>query len=97
MGATLKDVALKAGVSVKTVSNVVNGYIHVTEEMRERVHSALKELNYQPNLPARYLRTKHVEVLAFVIPDLSNAYFSDIGNAVIDAAASQSYTVLIDH
>jgi len=97
VGATLKDVALKAGVSVKTVSNVVNGYIHVTEEMRERVHSALKELNYQPNLPARYLRTKHVGVLAFVIPDLSNAYFSDIGNAVIDAAASQSYTVLIDH
>jgi DNA-binding LacI/PurR family transcriptional regulator len=97
VGATLKDVALKAGVSVKTVSNVVNGYVHVTEDMRARVLAALKELNYQPNLSARYLRTKHVGVLAFVIPDLSNAYFSDIGNSIIDAAASQSYTVLIDH
>lgn len=97
MGATLKDVALKAGVSVKTVSNVVNGYVHVTEDMRARVLSALKELNYQPNLSARYLRTKHMGVLTFVIPDLSNAYFSDIGNAIIDAAAAQSYTVLIDH
>jgi DNA-binding LacI/PurR family transcriptional regulator len=94
--ATLKDVAQRAGVSIKTVSNVVHGYIHVTDEVRERVRVALEELNYQPNLPARYLRTGHVGVLALVIPNLSNPYFSDIGNAVIAAAAARSYTVLID-
>jgi DNA-binding LacI/PurR family transcriptional regulator len=93
---TLKDVAQRAGVSIKTVSNVVRGYPHVTEEMRERVRAALEDLKYQPNLPARYLRTGRVGVLALAIPDLSNPYFADIGRAIIAAAAARSYTVLID-
>lgn len=96
MTATLKDVAQRAGVSIKTVSNVVHDYAHVTEEVRKRVHTALEDLNYQPNLPARYLRSGRVGVLAFAIPDLGNPYFSDIGNAIIAAASSRSYTVLID-
>ena len=96
MVATLKDVAQRAGVSIKTVSNVVHGYIHVTDEVRERVHMALEELHYQPNLPARYLRTGRVGVLALAIPTLSNSYFSEVGNAIIAAAAARSYTVLID-
>lgn len=96
MPITLKDVAQRAGVSIKTVSNVVNGYEHVTDEMRERVQVALKELQYQPNLPARYLRKGRVGVLAFAIPNLSNPYFADIGNAIIAAAAARSSAVLID-
>jgi DNA-binding LacI/PurR family transcriptional regulator len=64
--------------------------------MRERVKVALEELNYQPNLSARYLRKGRSGILAFAIPDLSNVYFSDIGNAIISAAATRSYTVLID-
>lgn len=96
MTVTLKDVAQRAGVSIKTVSNVVHGYIHVTEEMRERVRVALEELNYQPNLPARYLRSGRVGVLALAVPELNNSHFADIANAVIAAAAAQSYTVLID-
>ena len=96
MAATLKDVAQRAGVSIKTVSNVVHGYVHVTDEVRERVQAALAELQYQPNLPARYLRTGRVGVLAFAIPELNNPYYADIGNAIIAAAATRSYTVLID-
>lgn len=96
MVATLKDVAQRAGVSIKTVSNVVHGYVHVTDEMRERVQAALEELQYQPNLPARYLRTGRVGVLAFAIPNLNNPYFADLGNAIVTAAAARSYTVLID-
>lgn len=96
MAATLKDVAQRAGVSIKTVSNVVHDYEHVTDEVRERVRAALEDLNYQPNLPARYLRNGRVGVLAFAFPDLSNPYFSDIGNAIIAAASARSYTVLID-
>jgi DNA-binding LacI/PurR family transcriptional regulator len=49
---SLKDVALHAGVSIKTVSNVVNGYQHVTPAMRERVQRSIDELGYQPNLTA---------------------------------------------
>lgn len=97
MTARLKDVALKAGVSIKTVSNVVNGSPHVTEEMRERVQAVLEELNYQPNLPARYLRNGRVGIIALAIPDLSNSYFADIGNAIVTAAAARGYTVLLDH
>lgn len=96
MAATLRDVAQRAGVSIKTVSNVVHGYAHVTDEMRDRVRAALVELQYQPNLPARYLRTGRVGVLAFAIPELSNPYFADVGKAIIAAAAARSYTVLID-
>lgn len=97
MTTTLRDVAQRAGVSTRTVSNVVNGYPHVTQEKRERVHAALKDLNYQPNLPARYLRKGKVGMLALAIPDLSNPYFSEIGNAVISAASTRFYAVLLDH
>jgi DNA-binding LacI/PurR family transcriptional regulator len=97
LAATLKDVARLAGVSVRTVSNVVNNYPYVTPEMRERVQVALEELNYQPNLSARYLRKGRTGILAFVMPDLNNAYFSELGNAIITAATAHTYTVLIDH
>lgn len=96
MPVTLKDVALRAGVSVRTVSNVVNNYPHVAPDMRERVKAALEELQYQPNLSARYLRSGRSGILAYAIPDLSNVYFSDIGNAIMAAAATHSYTVLVD-
>jgi DNA-binding LacI/PurR family transcriptional regulator len=96
LAATLKDVARRAGVSVRTVSNVVNNYPYVTPEMRARVKAAIEELNYQPNLSARYLRKGRSGILTFAIPDLSNVYFSEIGNAVTTAAAARSYTVLVE-
>ncbi|GCE30400.1 LacI family transcriptional regulator [Dictyobacter alpinus] len=96
MAATLKDVALRAGVSIRTVSNVVNNYPYVTPEMRERVKVVLEELHYQPNLSARYLRKGSSGIIAYAIPDLSNVYFSEIGNAITEAARQRAYTVLID-
>ncbi|NUS02560.1 MAG: LacI family DNA-binding transcriptional regulator, partial [Nonomuraea sp.] len=56
MGVRLSDVAQLAGVSVKTVSNVVNGYAHVSAATRAKVERALAQLGYQPNLSARNLR-----------------------------------------
>jgi DNA-binding LacI/PurR family transcriptional regulator len=97
LAATLKDVAQLAGVSIRTVSNVVNDYPYVTAEMRERVKRAIKELNYKPNMSARYLRKGRTGIITYALPDLSNVYFSEIGNAVITAAEARSYTVLIDH
>ncbi len=97
MAATLKDVARKAGVSIKTVSNVIHGNISVTAEKQQRVRRAIDELHYQPNLPARYLRKSHVGVIALAIPDLSNPYFAEIGNIIVAEAAKHSYTVLLDH
>lgn len=95
MVTTLKDVARHAGVSVKTVSNVVNGWGRMSDETRERVQVALAELNYQPNLPARYLRRPTIGVLALAIPEF-DGYFADIGNEIIEAASTRGYTVLLD-
>jgi len=96
-GATLKDVAARAGVSIKTVSNVVNERPYVTNDTRERVRAALDALRYRPNLSARHLRTGRLGVLALAIPDLGNTYFADIGKTVGAAAAAHGYTVLLDH
>jgi DNA-binding LacI/PurR family transcriptional regulator len=89
MVTTLKDVAKQAGVSIKTVSNVVNGRPFVAAETRERVSAAIAALNYRPNVAARHLRTTQAGVLALAIPDLSNPYFTDLGYAVIAAAKEQ--------
>jgi DNA-binding LacI/PurR family transcriptional regulator len=97
VGVSLKDVALRAGVSVKTVSNVVNNYPHVTTVMRARVQQAIDELGYRPNLTARHLRKGRTGILALAVPELSNPYFADLAGAVIDAAARHDYTVLLDH
>ncbi|GHO64754.1 LacI family transcriptional regulator [Ktedonobacter sp. SOSP1-52] len=96
MPTTLKDVALRAGVSIKTVSNVIHGRVYVTDEKRERVEEALKELNYQPNLSARYLRKGRVGVIGLAIPELLNPYFAEVSNTIILAAGRQAYTVLVD-
>jgi DNA-binding LacI/PurR family transcriptional regulator len=94
----LKDIAAYTGVSIKTVSNVVNGnYARVSPETRTLILEALEKFNYQPNMAARHLRKARVGVIALTIPDLSNPYFSDIGNAITAAAAEYGYTVLLDY
>ncbi|MFF2777478.1 LacI family DNA-binding transcriptional regulator [Streptomyces sp. NPDC058052] len=97
MGVSLKDVAQRAGVSIKTVSNVVNNYPHVTPQMRAKVQRAIDELGYRPNLTARHLRKGRTGIIAFAVPELGNPYFAELAGAVIDAAAQHDYTVLVDH
>ncbi|MBO4205463.1 LacI family DNA-binding transcriptional regulator [Micromonospora echinofusca] len=92
----LKDVAELAGVSVKTVSNVVNGYAHVRPETRTRVEQAIAELNYRPNLSARNLRKGRTGVIALAVPELDIPYFAELARHVVTAAAEHDWTVLID-
>jgi DNA-binding LacI/PurR family transcriptional regulator len=94
--ARLKDVAERAGVSVKTVSNVVNDYVHVKAETRTRVQRAIDELGYRPNLTARGLRSGRTGVLALAVPELDVPYFAELARLIVDAAADRGYTVLID-
>ncbi len=96
MGAGLKDVAARAGVSVKTVSNVVNGSTYVAPPTREKVERALAELDYRPNLSARNLRRGRTGVIALALPELDAPYFAELSRFVIDAAAERGWTVLID-
>lgn len=97
MRVSLKDVAERAGVSIKTVSNVVNNYPHVTPGMRSRVQAAIDELGYRPNLTARHLRKGRTGIIALAVPELGNPYFAELAGAVIDAAAEHEFTVLLDH
>jgi DNA-binding LacI/PurR family transcriptional regulator len=94
---SLKDVAEHAGVSIKTVSNVVNNYPHVTPGMRARVQEAIDELGYRPNLTARHLRKGRTGIIALAVPELGNPYFAELAGAVVDAAAEHEFTVLLDH
>ncbi|MFD0774469.1 LacI family DNA-binding transcriptional regulator, partial [Streptomonospora algeriensis] len=97
MGISLKDVAERAGVSVKTVSNVVNGYRHVTPATRQRVQQVIDELGYRPNLTARHLRKGRTGIIAIALPELGNPYFAELADAVISYAAGLDYIVLLDH
>src|SRR6266536_5913387 len=97
MAVSLKDVATLAGVSIKTVSNVVNDYPYVSAPTRARVKAAIEHLGYRPNLTARNLRTRRTGMLALAIPQLDNAYFAELARDVVDVAREHGYTVLVDN
>ncbi|RSN13576.1 LacI family transcriptional regulator [Streptomyces sp. WAC 05977] len=94
--ATLKDVAKLAGVSVKTVSNVVNGYDFVKPENRKRVEEALASTGYRPNLGARNLRRGRTGFLGLMLPELSIPYFGELAGLVLQAAQEHEWNVLIE-
>lgn len=96
MTARLKDVAARAGVSVMTVSNVVNGYPHVTDATRDKVLAAVAELGYRPNLSARSLRRGRSGIIAVALPRLDEPYFAELASAIIATAETRGVTVLID-
>ncbi len=96
MAVRLRDVAARAGVSVKTVSNVVNGYVHVSPPTRARVEAAVAELGYRPNLSARSLRGGRSGIIAIAVPELGVPYFAELVQCVVKAASARGFTVLID-
>ncbi|MER6925620.1 LacI family DNA-binding transcriptional regulator [Streptomyces spiralis] len=95
-GTTLRDVAKRAGVSIRTVSNVVNGSVPVSDELRTRVEAALEELDYRPNLVARNLRRGRTGMIALVVPELDVPYFAELAREVITAARAHGYVVMLD-
>jgi LacI family transcriptional regulator, repressor for deo operon, udp, cdd, tsx, nupC, and nupG len=94
--ARLRDVAARAGVSIRTVSNVVNGYAPVSDEMRARVEAAVAELGYRPNLMARNLKQGRTGLIALVVPELDVPYFAELARAVVTTARRHGYTVVVD-
>lgn len=96
MPASLRDVAARAGVSVKTVSNVVNDYQFVSAETRRRVQDAIAALDYRPNLSARRLRTGRSNLIALSVPEIEAPYFAELANVIVNEAEGFGWTVLID-
>lgn len=93
---TLEDVAAHAGVSMKTVSNVVHGYQHVRPAMRERVQAAIDELGYRPNLHGRSLATGSSNMLALAVPDLRRPYFAELAHVFAQVCATRGYRLLLE-
>lgn len=96
MAVTLHDVAALAGVSIKTVSNVINDYPHIRPATREKVEAAIAELGYTPNLTARNLRSGRTGAIALAVPDLSLAYFAELAADVIREAEAAGVVVLVE-
>ena len=94
--ATIKDVARLAGVSVKTVSNVLNGYPHLTPETKGKVERAFVELDYRPNMSARNLRRGRTGIIALALPTMRSPYFAEMAHLIVKEAGARDLTVLID-
>jgi LacI family transcriptional regulator len=93
--AGIKEVAAHAGVSVATVSRVLNDSPRVSEDARARVRAAVEALRYRPNAVARSLRTEATHTIGLIIGDILNPFFAELARAVEDEAREAGYTVVI--
>ncbi|WUJ48887.1 LacI family transcriptional regulator [Kribbella sp. NBC_00382] len=93
--ATISEVAALAGVSTATVSRALNGKSTVDPDLVRRVRKAAEELGYQPNGPARNLRRQEAAVVALIISDVENPFFTAIARGVEDVAHELGYSVVL--
>jgi LacI family transcriptional regulator len=94
-GASVKDVAATAGVSLGTVSNVLNRPERVRPATRERVERAMSDLGFVRNEGARQLRAGHSSALAYVMLDARNPFFTDVAQGIEDAATADGLSLFI--
>lgn len=96
MTVTLRDVAERAGVSIRSVSNVVNDFHYVSPEMRARVQAAIDDLHYKPNLLARGLRQGRTGIITLLLPEIAVSYFGELAHEIVERASHLGFTVMID-
>jgi LacI family transcriptional regulator len=92
---TMRDVARKAKVSIRTVSRAINRQGEITEETRQRVLAAVKELGYRPSKVAQALVTRRTETIGFILGDITNPFFSEFARGVMDTAEVEGYNVFV--
>src|SRR5690606_35592013 len=92
---TLAEVAAEAGVSLMTVSRVVNDRPGVGVETRQRVRQAIDSLGYRPNIVARGLKASSSRSIGLLVPDVTNPYFPEIVRGAEDVAIRHGYTLLL--
>src|ERR1700745_2075141 len=93
--ATIHDVAARAGVSVATVSRVLNGKELVREETSTQVRAAAKSLRYVPNVAARSLSIRRGQTIGIVLPDVHGEFFSEVIRGIDLAARADGYHILV--
>ncbi|MCT9871294.1 LacI family DNA-binding transcriptional regulator [Paenarthrobacter aurescens] len=96
MAVTMNDVARVAGVSLKTVSNVINNYEFIRPTTKQRVLDAIDELGYETNLTARSLRSGKTSMLGLVLADLSIPYYAELASDIMKVAWARGYRVLVE-
>lgn len=92
----MHDVARVAGVSIKTVSNVINGYPYLRPETRKRVEDAVVQLGYRPNASARGLRSGRTGLIGLAVPALRENYFAELADRLIRAAETRGLSVIVE-
>jgi LacI family transcriptional regulator len=91
---TIKDIAKELNISTATVSRVLNNSGYASPEVKERVLSVAKKLNYQPNAIARSLKKHQTNTIGIVIPDISNPFFMKISKGIEDIVQSSGYNLI---
>ena len=92
---TIADVAKQAGVSMMTVSRVINKNRHVSEKTRKAVELAIEQLNYHPNMIARSLATNRNHMIAYVMSDMANPFFANVNKGIQHKCMEHGYTVIV--
>ncbi len=95
MAASIKDVAREAGVSIATVSRVLNDIDVVNEDTKKKVKDAIKKLSYRPNIVARSLKTQKSSTICIIIPDISNQFYHEIVRGCEDVANIYNYNIML--
>ncbi|MCQ5144546.1 LacI family DNA-binding transcriptional regulator [Enterocloster bolteae] len=93
---TMVDVANLAGVTQPTVSYVINGTANISDEVKERVNHAIKELNYKPNYLAIALKTNRSRTIGIIIPDITNTYYAVMVSMIEKLLIKEGYTIIIN-
>lgn len=91
----MREVAERAGVSVTSVSHVINHTRRVSDDLRERVLRAMEELGYQPNALARSLRRKETHTLGVIVPNSADPFFGEVTRGVEDTCFDQGYSIIL--
>lgn len=89
----MKDVAVRAGVSIATVSNVITGKQHVSPKVRDAVLAAIKELDYNVNLVARGLKTQRTSTIGVILPDVTKLFFLDVIKGIMEESDKLGYKI----
>ncbi len=92
---TMRDVARHAGVSIATVSHVINETRPVSDELRRRVLRSMEALGYQPNAIARALRNKHSNTLGLIVPDSRNPFFAELAQGIEEVSLEHGYSLIL--
>jgi LacI family transcriptional regulator len=92
---TIKDIAKKAGVSIATVSHVINKTRYVSDELKRKVYHAMEESDYHPNVMAGSLRRRKTKTIGLIVPDNANPLYAELAKAIENILFSYDFSLML--